>query len=299
MSSSLDLDRAEFAGLATWRDDYAGESLGALMNRLADDPSAVLVGSDLAAARGLRVGDKLTITVSDLDAPRQMPAVVAGFVGLFPTVYPEDGPLIVGNLDYLFEQEGGQFPYEVWLRLQDGTSYESVADGVNELGLRTFDQGYAPEEIAIELARPERQGVFGLLSAGFVAAAFLTLLGFLFYAVLSFQRRFVELGMLRAIGLSVRQLASLLTCEQALIIGAGMLAGTLIGVSASTLFIPFLQVRGGEHPLTPPFQVEIAWEQIGIIYLVFGAILVGAVLLTLILLRRMQLFQAVKLGEAI
>jgi putative ABC transport system permease protein len=295
----LGLDRAEFAGVARWRDDYAGESLGALMNRLADDPAAVLVSSDFASRRGLRVGDRLTLTLSDLDAPRQMPAVIAGFVGLFPTVYPDDGPLVIGNLDYVFEQEGGQFPYEVWLRLRDGANRKTIIDGVSELSLRTFDQGYAPEEIALEWERPERQGVFGLLSAGFVAAAFLTLLGFLFYAVLSFQRRFVELGMLRAIGLSARQLGALLTYEQALIIGAGMLAGTLIGVSASTLFIPFLQVRGGEHPLTPPFQVWIAWEQIGIIYLVFGAILAGAVVLTLILLRRMQLFQAVKLGEAI
>jgi hypothetical protein len=46
----------------------------------------------------------------------------------------------------------------------------------------------------------------------------LTVLGFLFSSVLSFQRRFVELGMLRAIGLSVRQLGAVLAWEQALII---------------------------------------------------------------------------------
>jgi putative ABC transport system permease protein len=228
-----------------------------------------------------------------------VPVVVAGFVGLFPTIYPSNGPLVIGNLDYVFDQEGGQFPYEVWLRLRDGTLRKAVNDGVQDLGLQTFDQGYAPALITAERARPERHGVFGLLSVGFVAAAFLTVLGFLFYSVLSFQRRFVELGMLRAIGLSARQLGMLLGWEQALIIGTGMLAGTLIGVSASTLFIPFLQVRGGQNPLTPPFQVRIAWEQIGAICLVFGAILIGAVLLTLILLRRMQLFEAVKLGEAI
>jgi putative ABC transport system permease protein len=124
-------------------------------------------------------------------------------------------------------------------------------------------------------------------------------LGFLFYSVLSFQRRFVELGMLRAIGLSSRQLAVLLGWEQALIIGAGMLAGTAIGITASQLFIPFLQVRRANTPLMPPFVVEIAWGQISIIYAVFGAMLLLAVLVTLILLRRMKLFQAVKLGEAI
>jgi putative ABC transport system permease protein len=295
----LGIDRADFADVVRWRVDYAGESLGALLNRMADDPAAVLVSSDFAAQRGLRIGDKLTLTLNDLESAQEAPVVVAGFVGLFPTVYGDGGPLVVANLDYIFDREGGQFPYEVWLRLRDGTLRKAVNSGVTDLGLRTFDQGFAPEQIVIERARPERQGVFGLLSVGFAAAAFLTLLGFLFYAVLSFQRRFVELGMLRAIGLSARQLGALLSWEQALIIGAGMLGGTLIGVSASVLFIPFLQVRGGANPLTPPFLVRIAWDQIAIIYLVFGAILVGAVVLTLILLRRMQLFQAVKLGEAI
>ncbi|MEO7910869.1 MAG: FtsX-like permease family protein, partial [Roseiflexaceae bacterium] len=144
-----------------------------------------------------------------------------------------------------------------------------------------------------------RQGLYGLLSVGFVAAAALTALGFLFYSLLSFQRRFVELGTLRAIGLSTSQLSALLGWEQALLIGVGMLGGTLIGVSASLLFIPFLQVRGGQHPQTPPFVVQIAWGQIGIIYLVFGVMLMGAILLTIGLLRRMKLFQAVKLGEAV
>jgi putative ABC transport system permease protein len=58
-------------------------------------------------------------------------------------------------------------------------------------------------------------------------------------------------------------------------------------------------VRGGKHPQTPPFLVQIAWGQIQIIYLVFGAVLALAVVVMLALLRRMQLFEAIKLGEAI
>jgi len=293
------LDRQDFARVAAWREDYAGESLGALMNRLADDPAAVLVSSDFAAQRQLRIGDTFTLNLNVLGELHSMPMVMVGYVGLFPTVYPEEGPTIVGNLDYIFDQAGGQFPYEVWLSLRPGASREAINDGVHDLGLTTFDRGYAPEEITAGQNRPERQGLFGLLTIGFVAAAFLTTLGFLFYAALSFQRRFVELGMLRAIGLSTRQLGTLLACEQVLIVGVGMLAGTLVGVSASVLFIPFLQVRGGEHPQTPPFLVQIAWDQIQLIYLIFGALLALAVLVTLALLRRMQLFQAIKLGEAI
>jgi putative ABC transport system permease protein len=293
------VDRAEFTKIARWRSDYAGESLGALMNRLADDPSSLLVSTDYAARQGLRIGDKITLSMNDLETAHEVPFVVAGFVKLFPTIYPEEGPFMIGNLDYVFEQQGGQYPYEVWLRLSDGTTTRMVGTGAADLGLKISPEAYAPTDISVERDRPERQGLYGLLSVGFVSAAALTALGFLFYSLLSFQRRFVELGTLRAIGLSTGQLSALLGWEQALLIGVGMLGGTLIGVSASLLFIPFLQVRGGQHPQTPPFVVQIAWEQIGIIYLVFGVMLMGAILLTISLLRRMKLFQAVKLGEAV
>ncbi len=295
----IGVDRADFTLVAHWRADYAGESLGALMNRLADDPSNLLVSTDFAAKQGLRVGDKISLQMNDLEEAHQVPFVVAGFIALFPTVYPEEAPFMVGNLDYAFEQQGGQYPYEVWLRLRDGTTPRAVGVGAADLGLKISPEAYAPTDISVEQDRPERQGLYGLLSVGFVSAAALTALGFLFYSLLSFQRRFVELGTLRAIGLSTGQLSALLGWEQALLIGVGMLGGTLIGVSASLLFIPFLQVRGGQHPQIPPFVVQIAWGQIGIIYLVFGGMLMGAILLTIGLLRRMKLFQAVKLGESV
>jgi putative ABC transport system permease protein len=293
------VDRVDLPGVARWRSDYSRESLGALMNRLADDPANVLVSGSFASQTGLRVGDRFVARMNDLDVSREVPLIVAGYVNLFPTIYPGDGPFIIGNLDYAHEQQGGQYPYDVWLRLTPDADHRTINVALAELGLKTFERGFAPEEIVTERERPERQGFYGLLSVGFVASAFLTVLGFLFYSVLSFQRRFVELGMLRAIGLSTRQLGTLLGWEQALIIGAGMLAGTLIGVSASQLFIPFLQVRRGQNSQIPPFLVEIAWEQIGIIYATFGAMLVLAVVVMVILLRRMKLFQAVKLGEAI
>jgi len=107
------------------------------------------------------------------------------------------------------------------------------------------------------------------------------------------------MGIMRAIGLSVRQLATLLIFEQALVIGLGTLVGTLIGVSVSQLFMPFLQVRSGDHPNTPPFVVQIAWDQIGLVYAAVAALLVVTVAVTLLLLRRMRIFEAVKLGEAV
>jgi putative ABC transport system permease protein len=45
------IDRLEFPRSSDWRKDYARQPLGALMNLLAEDPSAVLVDRKYAGAR--------------------------------------------------------------------------------------------------------------------------------------------------------------------------------------------------------------------------------------------------------
>src|SRR5699024_5953844 len=59
----LCIDRAEFAAAAWFRDDFAAESLGAMMNRLAAGQEAVLISEDLLSERGYQVGDLFTMRV--------------------------------------------------------------------------------------------------------------------------------------------------------------------------------------------------------------------------------------------
>jgi len=294
----LGVDRMDFPAVGHWRDDYAGASLGTLMNALGSNPASILASQGFLSENGLNIGDRVSIELRDLGAPVVVPFVIAGAVDYFPSVYPEDGAFFVANADYLFEQEGDVFPYEVWLDVTSGTTPDQIRAGITSLNLPSIISEDAPETIMTAQNRPERQGLYGLLSVGFLASALLTGLGFLFYSLVSFQRRFIELGMLRAIGLSVRQMAVLLLCEQILIIGIGIFTGTLIGVGVSRIFIPFLQVREGEHAQTPPFIVHIAWEQVQLIYLIFAVLLGLALAAVVVLLLRMKIFQAVKLGEA-
>ena len=51
--------------------------------------------------------------------------------------------------------------------------------------------------------------------------------------------------------------------------------------------------------LVPPFVVEIAWEQLGTIYVIVGLMFVIAVVVLFILLLQMKIFEAVKMGEAV
>jgi putative ABC transport system permease protein len=180
-----------------------------------------------------------------------------------------------------------------------GEPTQPIVDGVRDLGMKVIDFESTPLRIGKELNRPERQGLFGFLSVGFAAAALMTVLGFLLYAFFSFRRRFIELGVLRALGLSVSQMTVLLASELAALILTGVAVGTLLGALASNVFIPFLQVGAGSAAQVPKFEVIIAWPTILRIYGLMGILFVVTLLLLAALLLRMRIFQAVKMGESV
>jgi len=296
--SFMGVDRVDFPQVAFWRQDFAPTSLGALMNALAVYPNGVLVPRSFMSQYALHAGDTFRVTVNTYGQRSEMDVKIVGGFDLFPTWYPEeDGPLFVGNLNHFFEQAGGQFPYDVWLKTSADANYDQIVEGVRDLRLGVLNWNAPLLKVSKEQQRPERQGLFGLLSVGFMAAALLTVLGFLLYAFFSFRRRFIEMGVLRAIGLSSGQMTGFLAWELAFLILTGVIAGTGLGAWVSMLFIPYLQVGAGPSAHVPPFVVEIAWPAIFRIYALFGLLFVAALGGLAALLLRMKIFQAVKLGE--
>jgi putative ABC transport system permease protein len=316
--SFLGIDRLTFPAAAFWQRDFASQSLGGLMNALGATTNGVLIPQSLLDNKKLQIGDPITVSAkASAQESIVLKLTIVGTFDLFPTWYAENGTLFVGNLDELYLQAGTEFPHEVWMRTDPGTDPEDAIYAVRgysvmldekadqsrlvETGLNSFvtDWSSAQVNILAQQSRPERQGLFGLLSAGFLASALMTALGFLLYALFSFRRRFIEMGMLRAIGLTVRQMISLLAAELASLILLGMGVGTLLGVTASRLFVPFLKMGATTEALYPPFQIEIAWVSIFEIYILLAALFLAALSVLVALLMRMKVFQAIKLGEAI
>ncbi|HOT92929.1 MAG TPA: ABC transporter permease [Anaerolineae bacterium] len=291
----MGVDRAEFSQVAFWRNDFASESLGGLMNALALNHNGVLVPGSFLREHALLIGDNIRLSVVTYGQNNEIDFKIVGTFDYFPTWYPSEGPLFVGNLDYLFENAGGQFPYSVWLKTAPNANYEEL--GEHTLSTRKLDWSAPALKIITEQQRPERQGLLGLLSVGFSAAAVLTVLGFLLYALFSFRRRFIEFGVLRAVGLSGAQMTAFLGWELAFLILTGGALGTGLGAFVSKFFIPFLQVGADEASRIPPYAVDIAWSAIFPIYALFGILFVVALIALVIMLRRMKIFQAIKLGE--
>ena len=298
----LGVDRLDYTRVAFWRSDFASQPLGALMNNLGLANNGVLVPENVLTENALQIGDPIRVTVPVFGASANMDMEIVGTFRRWPTWYPnkeDEGLLFVGNLEYFFEQAGGQIPYDVWLKVKDGSDPEKIVEEASKLGFTivTFDD--VRSEVVKEQTRPERQGLFGILSVGFAAAALLTVLGFFLYAVFSFRRRLIELGMLRAIGLSTVQMAAMLGWELVLLLGTGLVAGTILGISASNIYVPFMQVGLTPEATVLPFRVLIAWPAIYNIYALFGLLFVLALLVLLAYLTRMKIFQAVKMGETI
>jgi putative ABC transport system permease protein len=276
-----------------WAD---GASLGELMNRLAAEPAGALVSGDILG-RGLAIGDRLTVQAALYGDRREVELLIVGAVELFPGLYPQEGPLVIVNLDHLFDQLGGQYPYDVWIDYAPDVEIEAVAAGVRRLGVDLVDVRDAAALIRAEQSRPERQGLFGLLSIGFVAAGGLTVLGFLIATALTARRRALELGVLRAIGMARRGATASLAVEQGAVMACGLAAGGAIGVLCALLIVPGLQGGAGPYPGTPPVTPRLAWAEMGLAAALLIAAVLAALLGLALALRRANLFSVVKLGD--
>lgn len=287
------VDAHDFGQVAWLRRDLAPVDLNGYMHLLAARPEAALVSRRFMERHNLQPGDGITLTD---DRGQAVFLIIHAPVDYWPGLYPDEGDFFVANLEYI-EQELGVRPHQVWLRLEPGARLQPVIDALKAqeiITLRAVDQ----RQRLIQARRaPQYHGLMGGLSAGFVVAAAVTVLGFWFHAALSARARVVQFGVLRAMGLARRQLATALALEQVAVVGAGVAAGTGLGRLAAELFIPFLQWATDALARTPPFVIAGAGTDQVRLYLLLLLMLAAAVAALAVALGRMRIYEAVRLGE--
>lgn len=296
----IGVDRAEFGQVVFWRPDFASIRLGHLLNALALEDDTVLISREFMQDRGLKLSDFIQMDIKIIGETIPVNLQIVGAIDYFPRWFPDDdGPLFVGNLDYLSEQGQTELPHRVIARINPTFNRKAFVKEVISRGASgvLIDEPFS--RIEREQSRPERQGLFGLLSIGFTTSSLATMIGFLLYTLFSYQRRYVELGILRAIGLSQSSMMISVAWELGLLILIGLSLGVTIGLFVSVLYIPYMQFVSNIAGIVPPYVVMIAWAEIAQIVslFVFTFIIIMAILL--VILRRMRIFQAVKLGESL
>jgi putative ABC transport system permease protein len=96
----------------------------------------------------------------------------------------------------------------------------------------------------------------------------LSLVGFATHFYLSARQREMLYGVMRAMGMSSRQLYGSLVLEQAILILAGLVLGTGLGALLNQITLPRLPVSLSETPPVPSFAPHEDWLAVGSLYLV-------------------------------
>ncbi|MFI5359959.1 MAG: FtsX-like permease family protein [Halanaerobiales bacterium] len=288
------IDPVDFAHVSWFRDDLAEEHFYYYLNLLIDYEDAVLVNREFFEKNQLNLGEWVSFRIGF----NTIDFFVAGVIDYWPTIYPSSFPLLVGNLDYVQSQYIIE-PYNVWLSLEEDASLQLIVDELREEGIWVTSVKDVRTRLVEGRRDPERMGIFGILSISFVVAVLITVMGFFLYNFLSLRKRVLEFGVMRAIGLSISQLITILSLEQFLTVGAGFSLGTLFGVIVSQVFLPFLQVSQNLDGVVPGFRIIVQRSDISNILIILGISLVIGLLILAFILIRLKLHEAIKLGEEV
>jgi putative ABC transport system permease protein len=281
----LAVDRLKFPQVAWFREDFArGESLGALMNRLALSPNSILVSEEILEDNPLEVGDDIVVQVSiNYESFIRTNFKIVGTYNYFPTVYEDDAVTFIGNLEHLSFFMGLVPPHNIWVQLEDGADGEQVIDQIpQELGVNTRKVQDVNALVNEELAKLERVGVFGTLSVGFLAAVVMAIMGLLIYTYASLQDRLHRLTILRAVGLLRRQISGQVVLEYAFLTAYGSIAGAVIGSIATNMFVPLFRVTAEEGVPLPPLVPIIAEEKVQLMVISFVGLIVALELFVIV-----------------
>jgi FtsX-like permease family len=218
----------------------------------------VLASETLLAVTGSHVGQ--TVTVSSAGQSLDLGVVAAA--PEFPTLDPSlpfavvDGPTLA--LQGYLSAGSTSGPADWWL----STTPSQARQVVTAVSSAPFRSQTVVSRDAI-LAALERDpiglGTLGALLLGSLAAAAFASLGFLVGASVSARERLTEFALLRALGLSGRQLAGWLAAEQAFLLGLGLLAGTGVGLLLAWAILPSTLLSATGAPVVPVPVIVIPW----------------------------------------
>lgn len=294
------IDRQTFPSVATFRPDFSPTSLGELMNRLGSRPNGILVPNTMLEEGSRRIGDVLSLRIStDGFTEREYQAVIVGVFDYFPTVYEDRLLTVIGNLDHLITMQGGVSSYQIWLRAdREAIESRQVALGLADVAPAATDYVDVWERMAEESEAKERIGVYGTLTLGFLASLILSGIGLLIQYHRSLHERLSRFAVLRALGLSRRELFAHVQLEYLLVLLVGLVTGVLIGVQTSRLFIPFFRISTADGSLPiPPLMPLVDAERILAMTVLFGAVQFLAQISLIWRAMRSEVFQVLRMGN--
>lgn len=223
----------------------------------------VIINEGKAADRGLELGDEIAMTFA------RTGTVQVPIVGLID----DDDATALGT-GYLISLAS----YESWYTENlDATLLVRAADDVDvadargalETALADIPTADVRDQAAAAEARTASlDGILTLITAVLLLTVLIAMLGIMNTLALSIVERTREIGLLRAVGMTRRQLRAMMRAEALLIAITGLLIGTGVGIALATVFVRAM-AQGGTLTTTVPSA--------GLGLVTFTAVVVGVV----------------------
>jgi putative ABC transport system permease protein len=270
------------------------------LNLMAESPTAFLASRSIQEKYKLKEGDSIYITWK---GQTYLEGYIYAFIDYWPTFNPnlktskgEPKELIVANLSYI-QAKMSLEPYEVWIKREPDATDTQIYNDIKEKKIDMTDIKFTKNEIIKKKNDPMLQGTNGALTMGFVITMLISAIGFLIYWVLSIRSRALQFGIFRAMGLSMRNIIAMLICEQVLISGTAVLMGIVIGGLTCDLYLPLIQIAYSVEELALPFKVFAYGDDYIKLYSIVGTMLLSGIAILGVLVSKININQAIKLGE--
>jgi hypothetical protein len=283
-----------------WRPVQGQPATHGLKPRGEDRPLSVIASEAFLEQTRLKPGDRARAFINGSFIDIQ----VDGSFRLFPTLAdPRKQPAAVVNRARLSQMLNlnprGPVFYgdEVWLKAPQaaaGSVRLELDEGRLIATLTSFEELRAEQEKDPLIAA----GWEGILFISFAAILVLSAIGFLIYSYLTAQKRTLEFAVLRTMGFSKAQIATVVGFEQLFVIGLGMLTGTLMGLRLGSLMIRYMGVTETGDEVLPPLLLHVSWFTAGSALLVLGVVFLVTIGIVVLLYSRLALHRVLRIGEA-
>ena len=299
------IEPGKFSQTAWFRNDLLPVHWWNYCAALVDCRSGALVSRSLEE-KGCQLGDTITIRWGGNDS---IDLTIVAFVDYWPGTDPtkteevneKTGESVItdhviANYNYIRKLTETE-PYEVWLKMADGATSEQLYADISEKNIKLQRLTDASQLLIAEKTDPELQGMNGALTLGFVVIMAMSLIGFLIYWVISIRSRTLQFGVLRAMGVTFREIIATLGYEQLLVSVASIAAGFVVGGMASDIFVPLFRTMYDAANQVPPFIVRGDAGDYIKLYVMIAIMLAGGFAVLGGIIRRININKALKLGE--
>jgi hypothetical protein len=259
------------------------------------EPLPALASPAFIETTGLQAGDVVRGWIDSAEVHFRL----EGAVHHFTTMYEElEAGYLVTSRDLLLAllndtTQTSTNPNEVLIETDDRTSLDILSPMVPMLS-----QSWEAESVRQTLkANPLALGLRGVTFFASALMVLLSLVGFATHFYMSIRQRETLYGVMRAMGMSSREMYGSIVIEQAVLILTGLALGTALGVLLNQITLPRLPVSLGDRQPVPPFVPREDWLAVGMLYLLLAAAFLVILGIVTALLRRARIHRILRIGQ--